>query len=456
MYLCPPQLILLIMNRRDFLKRTAAGTSLMAVSGIEAQAGKRKVKKVETRLPAEGYLREPAREIPVVASADVVVVGGGPAGFAAAIGAARQGSSVILLERHNHLGGLWTGGLVLPVLNTRGAGPDGSWTKVVCGISDDVCGRLFGMGMCINEMNPMVDPEACKYVLDEMCREAGVKTIFFSTAADVVMSGSRIEAVVIECKSGRLAVRGRMVVDCTGDGDVMAWSGVGFREIKYHIGLLARMGNADRINTQAEGFRAQDVGGATPIPGVTMLHMRGEEEQDGLDVLNLTRLQQKFRRQIWERVQNIKSKPGYEKVFLLETAPQLGVRVTRALDAVHTVTLEESMTRTVFPDAIGMSGASDPIPYRGGVVKGVDRPVWQIPYRALLPRGCDNLLVAGRCFGFEEGLAWDAREIGTCFVTGQAAGTAAALAAAGRCSAAEVDVEKLQGELRRQKVTLAV
>ena len=158
------------MDRRDFLKRTAAGTSLMAVSGIEARAARQKVKRVETRLPADGYLKEPAREIPVVAGADVVVVGGGPAGFAAAVSAARQGSSVILLERHNHLGGLWTGGLVLPVLNTRGAGPDGSWTKVVHGISDDVCGRLFGMGMCINEMNPMVDPEACKYVLDEMCR----------------------------------------------------------------------------------------------------------------------------------------------------------------------------------------------------------------------------------------------------------------------------------------------
>ena len=444
------------MDRRDFLKRTAAGTSLMAVSGIEARAARQKVKRVETRLPAEGYLKEPAREIPVVAGADVVVVGGGPAGFAAAVSAARQGSSVILLERHNHLGGLWTGGLVLPVLNTRGAGPDGSWTKVVHGISDDVCGRLFGMGMCINEMNPMVDPEACKYVLDEMCREAGVQTIFFSTAADVILSGSRIEAVVIECKSGRLAIRCRTVVDCSGDGDVMAWSGVPFREIKYHIGLLARLGNTDRVDTGAEGFKAQYVGGATPIPGVTMLHMRGEEQQDGLDILNLSRLQQKFRRQIWERVQDIKSKPGYEKVFLLETAPQLGVRVTRALEAVHTVTLEESMTRTEFPDAIGMSGASDPIPYRGGVVKGADRPVWQIPYRALLPRGCDNLLVAGRCFGFEEGLAWDAREIGTCFVTGQAAGTAAAMAASARCAAAEIDVSRLRQELLKQRVTLSV
>jgi hypothetical protein len=182
--------------------------------------------------------------------------------------------------------------------------------------------------------------------------------------------------------------------------------------------------------------------------------MRGEEQQDGLDVFNLSRLQQKFRREIWERVQDIKSKPGYEKVFLLETAPQLGVRVTRALDAVHTLTLEESMTRTEFPDAIGMSGASDPIPYRGGVVKGSERPVWQIPYRALLPRGCDNLLVAGRCFGFEEGLAWDAREIGTCFVTGQAAGTAAAMAANARLAVGDIDVQKLRGELRKWRVTL--
>lgn len=114
------------------------------------------------------------------------------------------------------------------------------------------------------------------------------------------------------------------------------------------------------------------------------------------------------------------------------------------------------MTRTEFPDAIGMSGASDPIPYRGGVVKGADRPVWQIPYRALLPRGCDNLLVAGRCFGFEEGLAWDAREIGTCFVTGQAAGTAAAMAASARCAAAEIDVSRLRQELLKQRVTLSV
>ena len=444
------------MDRRGFIQRSAAGAGLMAMSPLEVMAAKKSGKRVETRLPVEGYLSEPAREIPVVASADVVVVGGGPAGFAAAVSAARQGSSVVLIERYNHLGGLWTGGLVLPVLSTHGAGHGDVWTKVVHGISDDVCGRLFGMGMAVNEKNPTIDSEACKFVLDEMCREARVRTIFFSTAAEVIMKGSAIEAVVIETKSGRLAVRCKVVVDCSGDGDVMAWSGVSFREIKYHIGLIARLGNTDRVDKGAEGFEKQHVGGKTPIPGVTMLHMRGEEQQDGLDVFNLSRLQQKFRKEIWERVEGIRQKPGYEKVFLLETAPQLGVRVTRALDAIHTVTLEESMTRTVFDDTIGMSGGSDPIPYKGQMVPTEKRPCWQIPYRSLVPRGCDNLLVAGRCFGFEEALAWDAREIGTCFVTGQAAGTAAAMAADRRCSVAEVDIANLQERLRKQHVTLSI
>ncbi len=434
------------------------GTSLIATAPIveTVDAANRKKKKVATRLPVQGYVREPAREIPVVASADVVVVGGGPAGFAAAVCAARQGSSVVLIERYNHLGGLWTGGLVLPVLSTRGAGKDNAWTKVVSGICDDTCNRLFQMGMAINEKNPTVDPEACKYVLDEMCREAGVQTMFFCTAAEVVMSGRRIDAVIVESKSGRLAIRCKAVVDSSGDGDVMAWSGVSHREIKYHIGLIARIGNIDRVNKQAEGYERHRLGGATPIKSVAMRHMRGEEQQDGLDVLNLTRLQQKFRKEIWEDTEAIKKKPGYEDVYLLDTASQLGVRVTRALNALHTVTLEESMTFTDFPDSIGMSGASDPIPYKGKVVPTAERPCWQIPYRALLPKECDNLLVAGRCFGFEEGLAWDAREIGTCFVTGQAAGTAAALAVAARCAAADVDISKLQQKLRLQQVTLSL
>lgn len=443
------------MDRRNFLRHATLGTGLAAVAPSEMLAAKsKKGKRVATRLPVEGYVKEPAREIPVVASADVVVVGGGPAGFASAVSAARQGCSVILVERYNHLGGLWTGGLVLPVLSTHGAGADETWTKAVGGICDEICGRLFQIGMARNEIRPMVDPEACKYMLDEMCREAGVQTVFFSTAAQVTMSGSRIEAVILETKSGRVAVRCRAAVDCSGDGDLMEWTGVPHHEMRYHIGLIARLGGVDRVDASAPGYKRQHTGGATPIQGVTMRHMRGEEQQDGLDVFNLTRLQQKFRKEIWEDTEALKRKPGYQDVFLLDTASQLGVRVTRVLDAQHVLTLEESMTRTVFPDVIGMSGASDPIPFRGTTVPTKKRPCWQIPYRSLLPRGCDNLWVAGRCFGFEDGLAWDAREIGTCFVTGQAAGTAAGMAVTARCAASEVDITRLQTELKQRGVIL--
>jgi hypothetical protein len=234
----------------------------------------------------------------------------------------------------------------------------------------------------------------------------------------------------------------------------MEWTGVPHHEMRYHIGLIARLGGVDRVDASAPGYKRQHTGGTTPIQGVTMRHMRGEEQQDGLDVFNLTRLQQNFRKEIWEDTEALKRKPGYQDVFLLDTASQLGVRVTRVLDAQHVLTLEESMTHAVFPDAIGMSGASDPIPFRGATVPTKKRPCWQIPYRSLLPRGCDNLWVAGRCFGFEDGLAWDAREIGTCFVTGQAAGTAAGMAVTARCAASEVDITRLQTELKQRGVIL--
>ena len=161
-----------------------------------------------------------------------------------------------------------------------------------------------------------------------------------------------------------------------------------------------------------------------------------------------------MRKDMWDKTQEAKALPGGENLFLLETPPLLGVRITRILDAQHVLTLEDSMNYVSYPDSIGMSGGSDTIWYKGQKVRAKERPVWQIPYRSLVPRRCPNLLVAGRCFGFDEGLAWDAREVGTCFVTGQAAGTAAALAVATRRAVGEVDIERLQDCLRVQNVML--
>lgn len=391
-------------------------------------------------------VKEPSREIPVVASYDLLVAGGGPSGVTAAICAAREGASVLLVERYAFLGGLWTGGLVLPVLSTHGLNPAGVWTKCVGGFMDELCGRLFDMGMCVNKLDPTVDPEAAKYVMEQMIQEAGVEMLYNATVAQVAMSGDRIDAAILETKSGRIAVRAKVFVDASGDGDLIAYSGESFDTMKYHIGAMWRVGGFD------PGFRK--AGQGTPIPGVRVMHLHGEDDKDGLDAFENTRVWIRQRKRMWEKTQALKSMEGAENAFLLETPPQIGVRVTRMLDAVKRLSLEETMTGTVHADVIGMSGGSDIIWYKGRRITKKERPVWQIPYSSLIPKKVQNLVVAGRCFGFERDLAWDAREIGTCFVTGQAAGVAAAQAISGRASVRDVDIAKLQATLRRQGAML--
>ena len=418
------------------------GATMLGVPEIIASEAPRRD---PIRLESNGWLKQPAREIPVVAEADVVVLGGGPAGVAAAVNAARTGVKVILLERYTFLGGLWTGGLVLPMLSTHGLSPDNEWTKVIWGFSNEIYMRLKKMKMVVNAKAPCVDPEACKYVLEQYCEESGVQIIYHSWASDAVMSGDRIDAIFLETKSGRIAVRGKYFVDASGDGDLIAWSGEDHYELKYHVGAMYRIGGVP------EDMKA---GTKTPIPGVRNGHLHGYDDQDGLDVLNLSRLQVQLRKDMWRKTEELRSREGGEGIFLLETPPQIGVRVTRVLNPVKPVTLEESMHYTSYDDSIGMSGGSAPIMYQGRKVPTRERPYWQIPYSSILPKTCQNLLVAGRCFGYDKDLSYDAREIGTCLVTGQAAGTASALACLGRSCVQDVDIKKLRSTLVEQGAKL--
>lgn len=432
------------MDRRKFLKASMFGMGATML-GVPELVAKESPRRDPVRLESNGWLKQPAREIPVVAEADVVVLGGGPAGVAAAVSAARTGAKVILLERYTFLGGLWTGGLVLPMLSTHGLSPDNEWTKVIWGFSNEIYMRLKKMKMVVNAKAPCVDPEACKYVLEQYCEESGVQIIYHSWASDAVMSGDRIDAIFLETKSGRIAVRGKYFVDASGDGDLIAWSGEDFYELKYHVGAMYRIGGVpDEIKA----------GTKTPIPGVRNRHLHGYDDQDGLDVLNLSRLQLQLRKDMWRKTEELRSKEGCEGIFLLETPPQIGVRVTRVLNPVKPVTLEDSMNYTSYKDSIGMSGGSAPIMYQGRKISTRERPYWQIPYSSILPKTCPNLLVAGRCFGFDKELSYDAREIGTCLVTGQAAGTASALACLGRTSVQDVDIEKLRATLVDQNAKL--
>jgi ribulose 1,5-bisphosphate synthetase/thiazole synthase len=442
------------MKRRDFVS-----SILITGSAMSLGAGCRRIEPVQgtdekltavQNSPTGKLITEPARQIPVLAETDVLVIGGGPAGTAAAIAASRTGAETYLVERYNHLGGLWTGGLVLPLLSTHAVDRHKQRKQVIFGIGGEMAVRLQALGMSINEVNPVVDPEAAKYVLEEMIRESGVKMLYHTWGSNVIMDGNKIKGVFIESKSGRMAILAKVVIDCTGDGDIFHLAGDNYDVMNYAIGLVHRLGNTDRIDPSRKGYVKLNTGSPTPVPGVNWYNMWGKEDQNALDVKNLSQLQMDYRKEIWENVQKIRSTPGYEDVFLLDTASQLGVRMSRILEGEYKLTLEDTMTFKPFKDVIGISGAWTTMLYKGKKIPTGERPYWQVPYRSLIPKKTDNLLVAGRCFCFERELVEDARIIGTCLITGHGAGAAAGLAVKDNELPRKIDTKKLKQILTQQ------
>ena len=178
------------------------------------------------------------------------------------------------------------------------------------------------------------------------------------------------------------------------------------------------------------------------MAGVNWVNMTGPEV-DGIDVEVLTRMEMNHRKFIWKNMQSTRSTPGYEKVYLMETAPQLGVRITRVLEGENTVTLDDLKAGTKYPDVIGVGGSS-----------GGDHQEWQIPYGSLVPKEIDNVLAAGRCISAEMRMADLVRLIPNCFVTGHAAGVAGAVAVKDACRVRDVEVAKVQRILKEQEAYL--
>ena len=387
-----------------------------------------------------GKVVQPRRELPVLHSTDVLVVGGGPAGVAAAIAASRVGAKVTIVERYGHFGGQWTGGLVLIVVGLNVAGGK----QVTKGIGEEMLTRLEKLDRgIVNHRpggSPTVDAEALKFMMVEMVREAGVTVFLHCWGVDAIMDGTTCKGAVFESKSGRQAILARQVVDASGDGDIYAAAGAGFQHLKFRTGLVHRLGNLDKVDRAktAGQKKPKGLGGVTPIKGVTWVNMQGPAI-DGLDVRELTRMEMNHRRHIWNSVERLRETPGYEQVYLVETAPQLGVRITRLLDGVHQLTFADVMGKRAFPDVVGVGG-----------MWNMKHPEWQIPYGALLPKTVDNVLAAGRCVSGEAKMADILRVIPPCFVTGHAAGVAAAVAAQAGCRARDVDVARVQQILKQQ------
>lgn len=444
----------------------------------------------------QSKLVEPAREIPVLGDYDVVVLGGGPAGLAAAAAAGKNGAKVFLAEHYGFLGGMGTAGGVTNFCGLH-ANVHGEIRQVVHGIADDLLDRMRDLEG-LNEPHLIFgkifaqayDTAAFKCAADAVVKAAGVDVLFHATGAGVIRnSDGRMQALLIETKSGRVAVRGKTFIDCSGDADIVKWL-----ELPYEVGdaqgntlypsLMFRVGNVDAQRAgeawksiptimdeaEASGEFTFPRKGAIVRPqkrayewraNVTQLKNLDGAAVDGTDARSLSEAEIEGRRQIVDYVKFLRAKvPGFEKTYTLDIAPQVGIRETRRLVGEYMLSGEDVLSCASFDDSVGVNGWPLEMHVAGDVqwhwpAIPESRGYNQLPYRMLLPKratcgGADNILVAGRCASMTHDGQSAARVTGGCVVMGQAAGTAAALAAQGNASVHDVDIATLQKVLREQ------
>ena len=440
------------------------------------------------------WIEEAARRVPVLAEVDVAVLGGGPAGIAAAASAARHGARVLLVERYGFLGGMGTAAGVTNFCGLH-ANVHGDIRRVVHGVADELLDRIRALDglsephLVFGKTHAQAyDMPAFKCAADQLLAAAGAAVLFHAWAAGASKrTDGRLDALIVETKSGRAAVRARVFVDASGDAEVAHAAGVPTEkgdangELLYPT-LMFRVGDVDAARAgdawrsiPARMEAAEAAGdfrfarhGAIVRPqrhasewrvNATQLRNADGSAVDGTDARAFSAAETEGRRQVVDFLRFLRAQvPGFENAYLLDIAPQLGIRETRRLVAEHMLSGAEVIGCADFEDAIGVNGWPLEQHVAGDVVWSWppipgSRGYNQLPWRMLVPRAdgagdVDNLLVAGRCAGMTHDGQSAARVSGGCFVMGQAAGTGAALALALGGNVRALDVRELQRLLR--------
>jgi hypothetical protein len=464
-----------------------------------------------TMKTATGFISEPMRKIPVFREVDVVVVGGGPGGVGSAIAAARTGAKTVLIERYGHLGGMASGGLIniLPNLS------DISGKQHLFGLNQEIISRMEARGAAFYPAKEhwgttdseivdyyaranmqwfyirkdpnvgyqervlytaVVDPEVLKDELNDMVAGAGVELLLHSWGTRPIMDGNRVKGVFFESKSGRQAILAKAVIDSTGDGDLFVGAGAEFddeldNDIRTAwLAFTFWMANVD-IQRVEEFRHAQPVKHAEMMQELTRLggythYFNGilknqdgvlwyhtfqvqPEASDAQDVEELTRVDVRGRKRALITYEFMrKYMPGCEKSFIMQTAPQLGTQGGRRVIGEYILSPRDMESDEVFKDTIVVLANND-----NGEISA-KHPTICIPYRCLVPIKVDGLLVACRAFSSTNSVNQYFNIIPPCIAYGQAAGTAAALAARHGIQPRHVDYQELQANLVKQGVHL--
>jgi hypothetical protein len=487
-------------TRREFVKNTAIkGAAAFAISaGGMALPTAARSNEPSTKI-SDKTVREAARETRVCRTADVVVVGGGPGGIGAAVAAARSGADTVLIERYEHLGGMGTGGLVTIIPNLS----DLNGKQQIAGICQEWIDRLDlreaadypkkeHWGSDDNKLvdyyqnrsffnvkekrvlySVHIDAEISKCILNDMVEEAGVKTYLHSWGTEPVMDGKKVKGVIFESKSGRQAVLAKVVIDSTGDGDLLPYSGADFNsdiERTMRIANLSFSYWIDNVDLKKyQDFKTshpkeltdkmrqiRKLGGH---PGFLTSNLKNQEHvvwcfpryanSSQVDVEELTRVEFLGRKEMLITHDFYKKHvPGFENSFIVLSNPQLGTRGARRVIGEYIVSEKDMNTNDPFEDTIAIFPDVD---------RGKDSskyPVTYMPYRCLIPRKVDNMLVACRAFASEAIVNEYFNLIPHCIAFGQAAGTAAAQSISSGVDLRKIDIRALQASLKKQDVIL--
>lgn len=407
------------------------------------------------------YYEEPAKRTPVYGSFDVVVAGGGCAGFACALAAARNGAKVLIIEQYPFFGGTATAGLMINLVGFRNqVKPDD--IQVTKGIGEELMLRLLAIGAAKHSRNAypsairsdkkgdlsynyIVDSERFKYETMRMLLEAGVQILFHTYVCDAIVENGAVKGVMIENKSGRQAVFGTITVDCTGDADVACRAGVPFWQTRKDESprlmdcLMYRIKGFDP-STKMYGCLDDD----TMVVWGPIAHA-----MDCADGEQLTRSEIDTRSRIYEDLaEKVQKYPELAGAKIVETPVQIGVRQTRFIEGEYTLTGDDVLEGRSFEDGIAVG--INPVIVYYGYRRFLNHNGYQIPYRCLIPKTVDGLLVAGRCISADQIAFESYRAMAHILAIGEGAGVAAAMCALSHCPTRGLDVQALRRRLAEQ------